>query len=289
VLIVGSHATLFELWGGAHVLLGIAGYNFGRFCLPPGPRAQRVAHLCTTIAWIAVPSVVWVVIALLVTDDYHLSNLLLANKFLGPHDSMTAGRLWFVEVLVWTLVALAVLMAVPAADRAERRWPFLFAVVFLAAGLALRYDILGLDLGRDAWFTMLTFWFFAAGWAAAKATASWQRVAVTTALVVGLYGYFGNTNREMLVLAGFVLLIWLPALRCPPGLTVIAGVVAEASLYTYLTHFQVYALFEGRPALGVAASITVGVLLTHALTLLRRRLHDRRPSVSAATAVPARR
>ncbi|KUI28196.1 AMP-dependent synthetase [Mycobacterium sp. IS-1496] len=288
VLIVGSHATLFELWGGAHVLLGIAGYNFGRFCLTPAPRAQRVRHLRTTIAWIAVPSVVWVVIALLVTDDYHLSNLLLANKFLGPHDSMTAGRLWFVEVMVWTLVALAALIALPAADRAERRRPFAFSVGFLAVGLALRYDVLGLDLGREAWFTMLTFWFFAAGWAAAKARTPWQRIAVTAALVVGLYGYFENTDREMLVLAGFVLLIWLPALRCPPGLTVVAGVVGEASLYTYLTHFQVYALFEGRPALGVAASIAVGVLLTRALTLLRRRLRDRRPSVSAA-AVPARR
>ncbi len=28
LLIVGSHAGLFELWGGAHLLLGIAGYNF---------------------------------------------------------------------------------------------------------------------------------------------------------------------------------------------------------------------------------------------------------------------
>ncbi len=38
VLIVGSHAGLYELWGGAHLLLGIAGYNFGRFCLTPVPR-----------------------------------------------------------------------------------------------------------------------------------------------------------------------------------------------------------------------------------------------------------
>ena len=39
VLIVGSHATLYEMWGGAHLLLGIAGYNFGRFCLTPVVRA----------------------------------------------------------------------------------------------------------------------------------------------------------------------------------------------------------------------------------------------------------
>ncbi|PRC62544.1 hypothetical protein C6A85_02505, partial [Mycobacterium sp. ITM-2017-0098] len=48
VLIVGSHADLFELWGGAHILLGVAGYNFGRFCLTPLPRNVRSQHLRTT-------------------------------------------------------------------------------------------------------------------------------------------------------------------------------------------------------------------------------------------------
>jgi len=272
LLIVGSHAGLFELWGGAHLLLGIAGYNFGRFCLTPVPRTDRVRHLRNTIAWIAAPSVAWIVIALMITDDYAPTNLLLANKFLGPHDSMTAGRLWFVEVLVWTLVALAVLCWLPLVDRWERQWPFAVAVAFLAAGLALRYDVLGLHLGRDAWFTVLAFWFFAAGWAAAKASTTLQRAAVTVVLIIGLHGYFDRTEREMLVLAGFALLIWLPALRCPPAATVVAGVIAEASLYIYLTHYQVYPLFDGHPLLGVIASIIVGVLLTQLVSTVRRRL-----------------
>ena len=219
VLIVGSHAELFKLWGGAHILLGVAGYNFARFCLTPVPRMDRVRRLRNTIGWIAVPSVVWVAIALVITDDYHGTNLLLANKFLGPHDSMTAGRLWFVEVLVWTLVALAAVFLIPAVDRLERRYPFAFAAVLLAVGMALRYDILQLNLGRDAWFTMLAFWFFAAGWAAAKASTPWQRILVTTVLAVGLYGYFDSTLREAMVLAGLVLLIWLPAIRCPAAFT----------------------------------------------------------------------
>ncbi|MGX9790812.1 AMP-binding protein [Mycobacterium sp. MMS18-G62] len=277
VLIVGSHAGLFELWGGAHVLLGVAGYNFGRFCLTPVPRTDRVRHLRNTLAWIAGPSVIWVAIALIFTDDYRPTNLLLANKFLGPHDSMTAGRLWFVEVLVWILVALAALCWLPAMDRLERQRPFAVASIFLAAGLALRYDILGLHLGRDAWFTVLAFWFFAAGWAAAKASTPLQRAAVTLVLVVGLHGYFGNTHREALVLAGFALLIWLPALRCPPATTVVAGVVAEASLYIYLTHYQVYPLFDGHPLLGVIASVVVGVALTHVVTSLRKRYKRVRP------------
>jgi acyl-coenzyme A synthetase/AMP-(fatty) acid ligase len=288
LFIVGSHAGLFELWGGAHLLLGIAGYNFGRFCLTPVPRTDRVRHLRNTIAWIVGPSVAWIVVALVITDDYTPTNLLLANKFLGPHDSMTTGRLWFVEVLVWILVALAALCWLPILDRLERQWPFAVAVAFLAVGLALRYDILGLHLGHDAWFTVLAFWFFAVGWAAAKASTTLQRAAVTIALIISMLGYFDRTEREVLVLGGFALLIWLPALRCPPVATVVAGVIAEASLYIYLTHFQVYPLFDGHPLLGVVASVVAGVLLTNLVTMLRKRIRVRLGSLSLIPAkVPA--
>jgi hypothetical protein len=78
-------------------------------------------HLCHTVPWIAVPSVLLVAFALIVTDDYTGTNLLLAIEFLGPSDSMTAGRLRFVEVIVWILVALAVLCWLPISDRLERR------------------------------------------------------------------------------------------------------------------------------------------------------------------------
>ncbi|KDE97035.1 AMP-dependent synthetase [Mycolicibacterium aromaticivorans JS19b1 = JCM 16368] len=271
VLIVGSHAGLFEMWGGAHILLGIAGYNFGRFCLTPLPRAERMRHLRATIVWIAIPSIVWVAVALIITDDYHLSNLLLANKILGPHDSMTAGRLWFVEVLVYVLIGLTLLCALPIVDRAERRYPFALAVAVLAGALGVRYDILGFGLGRDTWFTFTAFWFFAAGWAATKASCGRQRAAVTAALLVGIHGYFGNTHREALVMAGLTLLIWLPAVRCPTALAAGAGVIAESSLYTYLTHFQVYPLFGGVPLIGVAASIAVGALLTWLVRASRNR------------------
>ena len=226
-------------------------------------------------------------VALVVTDDYHLSNLLLANKFLGPHDSMTAGRLWFVELLVWTLLALAVLFWLPAVDRAERRYPFGLAMAFLAVGMALRYDILGLNLGREAWFTMLAFWFFAVGWAAAKASTTIQRAAVTLVLAVGLHGYFTTTVRELLVLTGLALLIWLPAIRCPSGVAIAAGVVAEASLYVYLTHYQVYPLFGEHRVAGVAASLVVGVTLTAMVTQARQWLRERRLSRPVPVQAPA--
>uniref|UniRef100_A1UQ15 AMP-dependent synthetase and ligase n=1 Tax=Mycobacterium sp. (strain KMS) TaxID=189918 RepID=A1UQ15_MYCSK len=290
VLVVGSHAELWVLWGGAHILLGVAGYNFGRFCLTPLPRATRVRHLVSTIGWIAGPAILWVAFALLVTDDYAASNLLLANKLLGPEDSMTAGRLWFVEVLVWVLVGLALLCATRWGDRAERRWPFGVAAAFLALGMALRWDVFGTGLGKAAWFTMLAFWFFAIGWAASKSSTVWQRLAVTTALAVGIVGYFGQPHREALVFIGLALLIWLPAIRCPSAFTTTAGVIAEASLFIYLTHYQVYPLFGDQRLVGVLASVIVGILLTQLVTVARSRLRRRTPTgPTRRQAAPARR
>ena len=198
VLIVGSHAELFELWGGAHLLLGIAGYNFGRFCLTPGVRAQTGSATCATRStWIAVPSVVWVALALMITDDYHPTNLLLANKFLGPHDSMTAGRLWFVEVLVWILMALA-------AGRAGFPPP----TGWNAGGRSLSPP----PSSRSGWRCATTC--SSCTWAATRGSRCWRSGSsrsagprrrrrrrgsaslVTVVLIVGLHGYFDSTLRE---------------------------------------------------------------------------------------------
>jgi len=277
VLVVGSHAGLFELWGGAHILLGVAGYNFGRFCLAPVPRADRIRYLRNTVGWIAVPSIVWIAAMLALTDHYHTSNLLLANKILGPADSMTAGRLWFIEVLVYVLIALTALCVIPLVDRLERRAPYVFAAVFLAFGVALRFDVVGFDMGRQAWFTYLAFWFFAVGWVAVKAATNWQRIALTAVVVACVYGYFGDPLRECMVLGGLLLLIWLPTVQCPAFLAVPAGVLAEASLYTYLTHFQVYPLFGEHRFLGVVAALAVGVVVTLSINQLRRAWSRRSP------------
>ena len=79
--------TLFELWGGAHLLLGIAGYNFGRFCLTPVPRTDRVRHLRNTIAWIACRRWRGSQSRLLITDDYHWHESVARRQVLRPRTT----------------------------------------------------------------------------------------------------------------------------------------------------------------------------------------------------------
>ena len=66
-----------------------------------------------------------------------------------------------------------------------------------------------------------------------------------------------------------------------------AGLVAEASLFIYLTHYQVYPLFGEHKLVGVAAAVIVGIVLTQLLTMLRRLIRDPRPPAVRSAAAPA--
>ncbi|MEU4647019.1 hypothetical protein [Nocardia fluminea] len=97
----------------------------------------------------------------------------------------------------------------------------------------------------------LACWYFVLGWAGAKATAVWQRLIVSAVLLACVPGYFGVVERERLVTAGIPILIWLPALRVPTVLAVVA--VADSSLFANLPHRQMYSAFGDQRSLALAA------------------------------------
>lgn len=259
VLIVGSHIPLFTVKGGAHLLLGVAGFNFARFHLTAAARGERARHIGSSIARIALPSMAWIGLALLVTDDYRLTNLVLLNSVLGPPDGRTEWHFWFVEALVYILLALLALLVVPLIDRVERRVPFGFPLALVALGLVTRYDLLGI---RDSHVpsAVVVFWLFALGWAAAKATTVWHRALVTVAVAATVPGFFGAPWREVFIVAGLALLIWVRSLPSAACLNRAAAVLATSSLYIYLTHWQVYPRLEPvSPPLALIASLGVGI------------------------------
>jgi hypothetical protein len=62
------------------------------------------------------------------------------------------------------------------------------------------------------------------------------------------------------MMAGLVLLTWVPTIPSRPLVNRVAGVLAAASLYIYLIHWQVYPLLDDTaPALAVAASLVAGI------------------------------
>ncbi|MFF2113559.1 AMP-binding protein [Rhodococcus koreensis] len=271
VLIAGSHIHLFTVLGGAHVLLGIAGYNFARFHLGAAGRTERVRHTLGSVARIAVPSMVWIGSVIAVTGDYRITSAFLLNGILGPDGWSAEWRYWFVEAIVYIVLAAAAVLYIPLLDRIERRHPFWFAMGFVALGLLTRYGLVDVDDGPNRILTAsVVFWLFALGWAAAKATTVWHRLCVTSVIVATVPGFFfGETRREIIVVGGLCLLVWLRSVPFPTLLSRVAGVLASASLYIYLTHFQVYLpLRPDHPWLALALSILVGILYWQAVTFV---------------------
>ncbi|MFD3622362.1 AMP-binding protein [Streptomyces sp. NPDC058676] len=277
VLIVGSHIPVFLVQGGAHVLLGVAGFNFARFHLGEAERRRRVRGLGRSILRVAVPSVLWIAFALVLTGEYDLANLVLANSLLDQDNSDPEWRYWFVEALVYFLTALTALLAVPLLDRAERRSPFGFALGLVGLGVIGRYDPLGLAHVRFHLSPTVVFFLFALGWAAARARTAPQRLPLTAVLLLTVPGLFpgGQPLRTSFVVAGLALLIWVPVLPSLDLVNRVAGVLAGSSLYIYLTHFHVYPhIRDYSPVLALLVSLVFGVVYGAVSTHLMRRVPE---------------
>ena len=83
---------------------------------------------------------------------------------------------------------------------------------------------------------------------------------VSAAAIATVPGFFGEPQREAVVVIGVLLLVWLREIRAPKPLAVAAGVLASSSLAIYLTHWQVYPYLEmSHPPLAVLCSVAAGV------------------------------
>ncbi|MFC8040888.1 AMP-binding protein [Paenarthrobacter sp. NPDC057355] len=284
VFIVSTHVGLFDWEGTAHVLLAVAGYNFARFQLA-GSRQQRLRRQLKAVARIALPSIVVISAAFAMTDDYGWHNIFLLNTLVGPQGWTDMSRFWFIEILVHILLGVAALLAIPALDRAQRRWPWLLPLVLGGVDLLQRFDIIELPYPGQG----PVLWLFALGWVAALSRKWWQRAAATAAAFLTIPGFFTNELRSTTVLVGFLVLLWVATLPVPRGLHRLTAMLASSSLYIYVTHWLVYPLIveadsglapELALGLAVVASLAAGVgywvLATRAMGAAERWLGRRR-------------
>lgn len=290
--IVVAHVDLWLLLGGAHVLLAVAGFNLARFQLATPGRRRRVRAVLGGVARAAVPASLWIAFAALVTGNYELRTALYLTNLLGPQTWSADWQLWFLEVFVWSGLAVALLVAVPAIDRVQRRRPFEVAAAVVVACLALRYATVGVAAESiERYMLPHVLWCVALGGAAAFVRTPRQRLVVLALTAVGCAGFFVDDPQRQLVLAvGIALLlversVWLPAL-----LAGAIAVLAQASLWIYLTHWQVYPSLEaaGHPWLALAASIAVGVAAERGYRIASGLSRGRRPRTAPRPAPSAR-
>jgi len=277
--IVGTHANLWTVVGGAHVLLAVAGWNFARFQLAAETRQGRLRHGLASLTQIVLPAVVWIGAVGLATGFYQPATTSLLNGALGSDEWTVQWQFWFLEALVWTSAAALAVVAVPALDRLERRTPYRFALTLVLAGLAMRFAWVGLTAGVTGRYTIgVVAWWFLLGWLATRADTPTRRWSVVALAAVGTLGFFGDPVREAVIVGGIAVLVHLPSMRVPRRLVPLVSVLASSSLFVYLTHWQVYPYLEDVFPLGATlASLALGIgywwLARPLLRRLGRALH----------------
>lgn len=258
VLVVGTHASLFDVQGGAHLLLAVAGYNYARFRLTVHEVAGRLRRDLVSIARIVVPTLLWIAFMFTWREPFTTQKALLVDNVAG--DGI--WRYWFIEVLWQILAVLALVGCLRGFRDRERRQPFGTAMVVLAGALVLRYGLSPLGAAHEPMYrTDTVAWLFALGWASQRAERLWQRLLVTAVALLAVPGFFDSPERGRLVALGLLALVWVPRLRVPHPVNRVLAALAGASLYIFLTHYAVLPWLWGHlaPEVVVAVALVVGV------------------------------
>jgi acyl-CoA synthetase (AMP-forming)/AMP-acid ligase II len=298
VLVVGEHDHLWDWLGGAHLLLAIAGWTFSRFLLTGTRRETGQAarptpglpwRILRSAALIAVPSSLWILLRATMTGSVHYADALLLGSVFHP---LVQGY-WFVDSLVQILVVMAVLFAVPAVRRFERRHRVALPAIVLVASLTLRW-IPSYDqtVPSDLYSTHLVMWLFVLGWLFHRAVTLPQRALAVLAAVLLVPPFFGTAyEHAAIVLVGLLVLLLVDRIPVPRMLVAPVTAVAGASLGIYLTHFALLPLLSlGVPpavlvvlglVLGIVAWRSGNAVVQRAVRLLSRR--DLLPSSPSAS------
>ncbi|WP_198016864.1 AMP-binding protein [Nocardioides sp. CF8] len=282
--IVASHAGLFSITGGAHVLLAIVGFNLGRFQLGERPRRERTGAILRGLARVVVPSVLVIGTVAMFSPDITWKQAALITSLTEWAWSEPRWSYWFIEAIVFSTLLLAGLLAVPAVDRASRRWPFAFPVTLTIALAPARFDLFGIP-GDHVHRINGMLWLVTLGWAISQARTVPQRLVVSALTLTFAPGFFnvGGPIRPAYLVVGLLALTWLPRVRLPVGVASLVGVLAASSLWIYLLHWRVYPALEVHsPVAAIALSLLVGVAAAEGvrrgappLRRLTRRLGNR--------------
>jgi acyl-CoA synthetase (AMP-forming)/AMP-acid ligase II len=294
VTIVGTHANLFVLLGGAHTLFAVLGFNFARFHADL-PRTERTSAVLRSVSRIALPAMLVIGIVSTYQSALGWRQVLLLNWLLGPeHWVNPQWRYWFIEVALLLMLAGTALLAVPALDRISRRRPFAFPVALVLVGLVPRYGlrawpggdldqrriVLGpLHLGGGDYMHQahIVFFLFALGWAAARAV-TWQQRLLVSALTVGsVWSFFEHEPaRDAYVIVGVLVLVWVAQVRVPQRVALLAGSLASGSMWIYLVHWEIYPHLENRiPIAATVLSLIAGVVVWRSWTYAEARARRR--------------
>lgn len=277
ITILGSHAGLFKLAGGAHILLAVAGFLFAKYVLSSPTTAERVRRTARIASGVVVPSVTVAAVMQFGFGSADWSNVTMAHWLVRPFE---LNIFWFVEALVVIIIATVAVLAVPRIRAAYAADPWRTAMIALLILLVPRYVVLSLYDGPLRGLPGTVAWLFVAGVAMAVADSRKRRLVTTVIAVVAAIEFFvGEGERNLAIMVGLTVLALVPALRVPRALVRPLAVLAAASLHIYLVQFQVFEIFDA-PIIQFTVAIAIGLVFSAASNYVLRRRVSPVPTVA---------
>lgn len=281
VCIVALHTDAFVYstnWGAAYFLVMLAGYSVARFQLPEIIRSGSVRTLWGTIRYVAIPTIMMDVVLELATRRFEWPSLLLVSNYFDP-QTIRGYSFYFVEFYVQLLVFAAFLFSFARVRESFRVRPLLSALALFAAAVAIDRSVEAIWNGdynfhRTPWHYG---WCFALGMVIAAAKDMRSRVLALALSIVSVLAVWKLTSAAFYVGGGCAAVLFVRSLVVPAPAKVLIAEIAGASMFIYLSHYQMISLVEKafgepRPWLALCLSILVGIAGAHVYALGERKI-----------------
>ena len=291
VAIVAEHFHFPNLAGSVRTLFVVSGMGFGKYLVTSVMQTNRVSSILKLALKIALPTALYTVFLDLIFFKLRWQALFLLNNFIDPKFEEGGFSFWFVCVLVQSQLALAALLALRPARELVRRNPFGFPLgaSLLFAGVALVAPRFWDTSRFNDWMPHLYLGAMFLGWSAVEANSPRRRLLVVGA-TVATFAEPAWHSQELLLLP-FVATFFLTYRRqipVPVPVGKLVNLIAGASLFTYLTHFQARSLLfktplRAYPPIALLAAVATGIVLWKAweasLAVLTRWVREAPPRV----------
>jgi non-ribosomal peptide synthetase component E (peptide arylation enzyme)/peptidoglycan/LPS O-acetylase OafA/YrhL len=272
ICIVALHTEAFVYspnWGAAYFLVLLAGYSVARFQLPEIIRTGSVRTILGTIKYVAIPTVLMVALLQVLTRKFEVTPLLLISNFLDPR-TLKGFLFYFIEFYIQLLLLAALLFSFAKVRESFRVRP-------MASALALLLAVVVIDRTVESiWNTDYNYhrvplhyaWAFVLGMVLAGANDLRTRFLAVAVSIVAVWVVWGLTSAAFYVGGGCVIVLFVRAFVVPAPVKVIVAEIASASMFIYLSHYQIIVIVEKvfgehKPWLELVLATCVGIALTH--------------------------
>lgn len=283
ICIVALHLATFEYsknWGAAYFLYLLAGYSLMRFQWPEIDRTGNVATLLGTVVRIAIPTVLAVVFMQFWARRFEPLPLLLVSNFFDP-SAYKVVYYYFGEMYMQLVLMMAALFSFGRVREAFRHRPMTSCTALIAVAMLMSaasewvWDTTFIYHRTPLWY----FWTVACGMLVASALPRGlqSRLTAMTIVTVAVLMHHGFTSASYYICGGTAMLLFWPEIAVPAVVKRVVGEIAGASMFMYLSHFQVESLVKRlchgpQPWLALFAAIGVGIVLARTYYWLENRV-----------------